>query len=184
MIHLPVCARVNYVVPNKFPGMCGDNATWIQATYTDLAGVLQYGWMTAGSATSSTLADCPSSYCEAVQPPEWSCRQVTTADGITMFKQPCYNQTLRVTDSDLKRWDTFLYYGAYSKQTSKCGQGNRQDLCFVKARATMDGKPQEGWVPVFRTSGSFTDSVCSFSQGTPNDVFVRSYCGKLNTLPS
>lgn len=154
---------------------------WIQASYTDLDGVLQYGWMTAGSAAGSTIAECPSKYCKSVQPPEWSCRQVTATSGITMFKQPCYDQTLRVSSSDLQRWDTFRYSGAYSKQTSRCGQGIRQDLCFVKARAVLDGKLQEGWVPIFRTSGKFTDAVCSFSRGSSNEVFVRSYCGKLWT---
>ncbi|WIA44321.1 hypothetical protein OEZ86_007112 [Tetradesmus obliquus] len=44
-----------------------------------------------------------------------------------MFKQPCYDQTLRVSSSDLQ-------------------------------------------------SGKFTDAVCSFSQGSSNEVFVRSYC--------
>jgi hypothetical protein len=162
--------------------MCGDNATWIQATYTDLQGVLQYGWMTAGLAGAVSVANCPSAYCENLQPPEWSCRQVTTDVGVTLFKQPCYDQKLRVTKSDLQKWDTIQYYGAYSKQTSKCAQGNRQDLCFVKARANLDGNLQEGWVPVFRTTGKFIDSVCSFSQGASNQVFLRSYCGKFAVL--
>lgn len=144
VVHLPACARIHYVVSNKFPNMCGDQATWIQATYTDLDGVLQYGWMTAGSAAGSTIAECPSKYCKSVQPPEWSCRQVTATSGITMFKQPCYDQTLRVSSSDLQRWDTFRYSGAYSKQTSRCGQGIRQDLCFVKARGCFGWQAARG----------------------------------------
>jgi hypothetical protein len=157
--------------------MCGSNTTWIMATYRQAAGsLLQFGWMQAELNAESTVADCPAAACEQLQPPEWSCRQVTSSVGITMFKAPCYDQQQRVSDTDLKLWDVFQYYGPSSKQTSRCPSGTRQDLCFVRARRVLAGVTQEGWVPISRVHGTFSDSQCSHAGNA--DVFVRNYCGE------
>lgn len=183
LVWLKRCARFDYVVGTVTNSSCGDGSQYLMLRYRDDAGVLQYGWLPM--AKGATVVDhCPSGYCTDVQPPEWSCRQVTASTGVTLFKQPCFDQSQRALPQDLLQWDTVLYYGAQSKQTSKCANKVQQNLCFVRASTTIKGVATVGWLPIMRLKADavFTDTQCGFA-GAVDQVFVRTHCGEWQCTP-
>lgn len=116
----------------------------------------------------------------AVLAPEWGCHQATQypLPGVTLFKQPCFDQSLRLSTEDIKPYAFWYYYGTFSKQTTTCADKAADSFCWVKARTTLEGRVMEGWLPVARTAqdSKFVNSLCGSSAGL--DEFVLHHCGE------
>jgi hypothetical protein len=122
--------------------------------------------------------------CPFAEPQDSTCRQVITAEGVTMKSEPCYmlgasigGRAPNALVAELARGDTITYSNTDSKQTSACGAASDppgRTLCWVKA-TTSDGS-KTGWVPVAR--GSFQNAFCD-ALGSVESL-VASPCGEFS----